>query len=249
MNLYATGREVAHKGGGSVAADYICMASHSSEMSTKRAYDKHEMSLDRDSVTQQCAEMHIGERIAAARTTKRWSQARLAEAINQAQTTISSWERGRTEPGRDDVERVAAALGLSPSDLEPASSSESTVPVVGYVQAGAEAVLFSAGQGPFDYVPAPPGSTAQTVAVEIRGESLGPIFSEWLVFYDDVRSPVTPDLYGKLCVVGLPDGRILVKQVKPSKTSGLYHLMSQTEGSLLDQEILWAAKVKNMSPR
>jgi len=69
------------------------------------------------------------------------------------------------------------------------------------------------------------------------------------VFYDDVRSPVTPDLYGKLCVVGLPDGRILVKQVKPSKTSGLYHLMSQTEGSLLDQEILWAAKVKNMSPR
>jgi hypothetical protein len=78
---------------------------------------------------------------------------------------------------------------------------------------------------------------------------LGPLFSEWLVYYDDVRSPITSDLFGKLCVVGLPDGRILVKQVKPSKLDGAYHLMSQTEGPLLDQEVLWAAKVKNMSPR
>jgi len=124
-----------------------------------------------------------------------------------------------------------------------------SVPVVGFVQAGAEAVFFAAGQGPFDYVPAPDGSSEKTVAVEIRGESLGPFFSDWLVFYDNVQSPVTPDLHGQLCVVGLPDGRVLVKKLKASREEGLFHLMSQTEGPLLDQEIDWAARVKAMTPR
>jgi hypothetical protein len=132
---------------------------------------------------------------------------------------------------------------------DPETAKPPTVPVVGYVQAGAEAVLFASGQGPFDYVPAPEGSSRHTVAAEIRGESLGPFFSEWLIFWDDVRSPITEDLIGSLCVVGLPDGRILVKKLKSSKVAGLYHLLSQTEAPIFDQEIEWAAKVTNMSPR
>lgn len=124
-----------------------------------------------------------------------------------------------------------------------------TVPIVGYVKAGAEAVLYSEGQGPFGRVPAPEGSTASTVAAEIRGDSLGELFSEWLIYYDDVRSPVTPDLFNRLCVVGLPDGRILVKKIRPSKTPGFYHLDSNTEGTLTDQEVVWAARVKQMTPR
>ncbi len=56
--------------------------------------------------------MEIGNRIAAARNYKGWSQARLAEAVGQAQTTVSSWERGRTEPSRADVARIAEALGV-----------------------------------------------------------------------------------------------------------------------------------------
>lgn len=150
------------------------------------------------------------------------------------------------------IEQLAEALETTPqwlmgSDAE--TLRPSTVPVVGYVQAGAEAVLFSAGQGPFDYVTAPEGSTEHTVAAEIRGTSLGPLFNEWLVFYDDVRSPVTEDLYGALCIVGLPDGKVVVKQIKPSRSPGLYHLVSQTEGMMPDQEVLWAAKVTAMAPR
>ena len=34
-----------------------------------------------------------------------------------------------------------------------------------------------------------------TVAVEIRGERLG---ARWLVYYDQVERPVTPELIGKL---------------------------------------------------
>ncbi len=122
-------------------------------------------------------------------------------------------------------------------------------PVVGHVGAGARATLYAEGQGPLGHVSAPEDASETTVAVEIRGDSLGAFFNEWLVFYDDVRSPVTPDLHGRLCVVGLGDSRVLIKQLRPSRTPGLYHLFSQTEEPILDQEILWAAVVTGMRPR
>lgn len=137
---------------------------------------------------------------------------------------------------------------LEEAGEEVAEHATDSVPVVGYVSAGAVAALYDAGQGPFDMVPAPEGSTPQTVAAEIKGDSLGPIFDSWLVYWDDVRSPVTPDLFGELCVIGLPDGRIVVKKLI-NAANGRFHLISNAEGPMLDQEILWAAKVKRMTPR
>lgn len=163
-------------------------------------------------------------------------------------STIYSYLDGTSDSLKGTTQdKIAEAFGIGADEMFGAKVA--TVPVVGYVQAGAEAVLFAAGQGPFDYVPAPEGSTDKTVAVEIRGESLGSFFTEWLVFYDDVRSPITSDLHNTLCVVGLPDDRILVKKIKPSQAPGLFHLLSQTEDPILDQEVTWAARVKTMSPR
>ena len=172
-------------------------------------------------------------------------------AVNAAtgvpKTTLYSYLGGKAQSLLGTTqEAIASAFGVAIDEM---FGGRMTVPVVGYVQAGAEAVLFGAGQGPFDHVPAPEGSTDHTVAVEIRGESLGEFFTEWLVFYDDVRSPITPDLHGRLCVVGLPGDKILVKLLKPSREPGLFHLLSQTEGPLLDQEVLWGARVKAMTPR
>lgn len=133
------------------------------------------------------------------------------------------------------------------ADLE--QGNRRTVPLVGYVGAGAAAHFFAQDQGPLDEVDAPEGSTEQTVAVEIRGESLGTIFDRWLVFYDNVQRPMTNDLVGKLCVVGLADGRILIKKVQRSRTRGLFHLVSQTEAPILDAEIEWAARVRLMMAR
>ncbi|MDB5432511.1 MAG: putative phage repressor [Caulobacter sp.] len=203
--------------------------------------------------------MSIGERILEARKSRGWSQQRLAAELAQAQTTISSWERGRTEPSREDAARIATALDVPLADLELGQEGGAApsrghprprrAPVVGYVGAGAVAHLYSAGQGPFDEVDAPENATDDTVAVEIRGDSLGSLFNEWLVFYDEVRSPVTPDLVGRLCVVGLPDGRVLIKKLTHARTEGFYNLFSQTEDPILDVEIDWAAKVTGMTPR
>jgi hypothetical protein len=98
-------------------------------------------------------------------------------------------------------------------------------------------------------VEAPEGATSDTVAVEIRGESLGELFDRWLVYYDDVRRPLTTDMIGQLCVVGLVDGRILVKKVRRGQLDGRFNLLSNTEPPIYDAEVEWAAKVRQMSPR
>lgn len=147
--------------------------------------------------------------------------------------------------------RVPAEWLLYGKTKKAASPAEppKTVPLVGYVGAGSEAYFFG-DQGKLDDVTAPDGASEETVAVEIRGDSLGPLFDRWLVFYDDVQRTVTSDQINKLCVVGLPDGRILIKKLQKSKgRNGFFHLLSNTEAPILDVEIEWAAKVINMVPR
>lgn len=179
----------------------------------------------------------------------------VADKMDMSIGHLSDLERGKRGVTSGVINGLASAYGVGIADLlaspETAGRSEEagTVPLVGYVGAGAEAHYYAEGQGPFDYVRAPPNSTPSTVAAEIRGVSLGPFFEEWLVYWDDVRSPVTPDMIGQLCIVGLPNGKVFVKKLQPSRTEGLFHLLSQTEEPVLDQEVLWAARVTNLSPR
>jgi len=198
--------------------------------------------------------MDIGERIAGARNEKGWSQTKLGKAVGQAQTTISSWERGRTEPTREDVARVASALDVPVAQLEFDDQTDPaerrTVPVVGYVGAGSKAHYYATGQGELDRVDMPLNGSLQSVAAEIRGESLGPVLEGWLVYWDDVRNPVTPDLHGRLCVVGLPNDQVLVKKIQPAGQPNHYHLISNSsESTMFDEEVLWAARVISMTPR
>jgi hypothetical protein len=74
--------------------------------------------------------------------------------------------------------------------------------------------------------------------------------NSWLVFYDDVRSPVTDDLVGWPCVVGLTDDRILVKKIIRNRRGG-YDLLSNSvsDDPIEDAKIEWAALVKFMRPK
>lgn len=167
------------------------------------------------------------------------------------QTTYLQHENG-TRPFKRAVDHYAARYDVSPEWLlwgRESPARKRTVPLVGYVAAGSEAHFYSSADSGLDEVEAPAGSTENTRAAEIRGTSLGPLFERWLIFYDDVRTPVTPDLIGKLCIVGLPGGMVLVKKLKSSPVPGFFHLESNTEPTLNDQEVLWAALVKQMMPR
>lgn len=197
------------------------------------------------------------ERLQQARENARFEQAiDAARAYGWTPSTYISHENGTRGLMPEVAERYAKAFKVTPEWLlygrkKPAGDglAPKAVPVVGYVGAGAQAYFDDPGDLSDD-VPAPDGATDHTVAVEVRGESLGPLFDRWLVFYDDVHRPVTPDQVNRLCVVGLRDGRILVKKIKKSAgRKGLYHLLSNEGPPILDVEIEWAAKVLNMVPR
>src|SRR5262249_41062843 len=102
-------------------------------------------------------------------------------------------------------------------------------------------------------LPAPPGAPVPPRSpAAARGPSSTPrtaFFNRWYVFYDDVHRPMTPDLIGQLCVVGLADGRVLVKQVQRGRSEGLYTLHSTTEKPIADVKIEWAARVNSISRR
>ena len=195
---------------------------------------------------------------------KRFKSARAAgKAMGIAVSTYGAHERAEAPGGRDygpnEALRYGRFFGVTPEWImtgrkpfpsdEPEHPPARKVRVVGFAGAGAEAHLYAVAQGDLDEVDPPPGLTEDTVAVEIRGDSLGAFFNRWLVFYDDVRRPVTPDLIGELCIVGLEDGRILIKQIQRSKTEGLFNLISSTEKPIADVAIEWAARVNSIGRR
>lgn len=168
---------------------------------------------------------------------------RLGRSIDRA--AVNKMVHDKRKITADELFALTEFLGVPAPDPQKVH----IVPLVGYVGAGAETHLFADGQGPFDEVEAPDGSNERTVAVEIRGESLGSFFDQWLVFYDDVRDPPGGDQVGKLCVAGLEDGRILVKKLARGTRPGTWTLHSQFEPPIYDARVAWAARVKTMVPR
>ena len=173
-------------------------------------------------------------------------------AIRDMRRALKSGRRSAGVSTRT-INALAPVLQTSPSWLLEATGDEEgegTVPLVGYVGAGDAAHFYAVSQGELDRVPAPKNPTKDTVAVEIRGESMGPLLNKWLVYYDQVRSPVTHDMFGILCVIGLPDDRVLVKRIRQTGKPGLFDLESNSgEEPIRGVAIMWAAKVKSIEQR
>jgi SOS-response transcriptional repressor LexA len=209
-----------------------------------------------------CIMSNLNERLRQARREAGYeSAADAAKAFGWKTSGYTHHENGTRGVKPDLARRYAKAFkkpvewllyGTQPKK-DQAADKPIKVPLVGYVAAGSQTYFFSdmRDEAEPDMASAPAGSSEETVAVEIRGESLGPAFDRWLVFYDDVRRPVTSDLIGELCVVGLDDGRIMVKKIQRSKSrNGLFHLISNgNEAPILDVEIDWAAPVIALTPR
>lgn len=182
-----------------------------------------------------------------------WQQHELAARLKVKQPTISRWMSG-AEPRYDKIRKIealAAKLGIAFSDgVHHNNGHLVTVPLVGVVEAGNTLVLYADGQGPLGEVEAPPNATRSTVAVEVRGDSMRGIAENgWIVYYDDRREPVTDDLLGgRICIVGLADGRVLVKKLQRGSGPNRFHLYSESAEPLFDQEVSWAAKVTWIKP-
>lgn len=207
-------------------------------------------------------------RVAAKKRDPRLTQGFVAEKLGVTPQAISGWERGG-RPDQDKLKAISRLYKVSvdsllekdrradPDELSsedvaaglPEPPKQKTVRLVGYVGAGAKGHFYRLADEDYTEVPAPPGGTDKTVAVEIKGKSFGPLLDTWLVYYDDVRSPVEPDMFGEVCVIGLSDDRILVKKIVSNGRGG-FNLLSNIpdEEPIENAEIEWAAKVIDIRP-
>jgi hypothetical protein len=132
---------------------------------------------------------------------------------------------------------------------QPKQSSTTKLRVIGYVGAAAQAHLYAVAPEDLEELEASGLVTESTTALEIRGNGLGSFYSHWLILYDDLRKTATPDLIGKLCVVRLKDGRVLVKQLQQGGARGQLDLISHAGPPIRNAGIVWAATVKAVIPR
>lgn len=159
--------------------------------------------------------------------------------------TINNMISGFRKISADELLAIAEITGVpAPNSRQPFMA-----PVLGKVSAGAVMHLAEDAQGPFDEVEAPEGSPETTVAAIIEGDSLGPHFNGWLVFWDQQPRPPGPEMNNKICVVGLDDGRIMIKRLARGSVPGTWTLLSQFEPPIYDANVKWATLVASMKQR
>lgn len=182
-----------------------------------------------------------------ARKTAKLSMAELARRAKTSRQQIERLETGEVRVSKDWAERLAPILQVAPEIL---IFDETTAALIGYAGAGAEVSYFAEGQGPFDRVKMPPGGSNRTVGVEIRGDSLGTLLNGWIAYYEDRREPPTDDLIGRLCVVGIEGGHVLIKRIaRRGRGPGTFDLSAPNTDVMFDQRVEWAAEVTAFLPR
>jgi transcriptional regulator with XRE-family HTH domain len=165
--------------------------------------------------------------------------------IENGQSYVSRW-MGGAEPKGKNYQRIIAlahelgVIGDMRSEDVAAGldkPQKKGVRIVGYVGAGAKGHFYAVAHDDYTVVSPPPGVTDQTVAVEIKGKSFGPLLDTWLVYY------------GQVCVIGLSDDRVVIKKIVSNGRGGFTLESNSGEEPIEDAEIEWAAKVIDMRPR
>jgi len=196
--------------------------------------------------------MSLPDRIRKIRRSLGLNQAEFADKLGCSQGSISRYESGGSEPGVDVLRKIAKIIGISLDELTENtvlfSSDVGKIKLVGYIGPGAAVHLFD-GQEPVSLVKGFSGATAETVAVEIRGEGLGKSLDGWLAYYGAVQVEITQALIGRLCAVWLEDGRVLVRKIERGQIAGSYTLTSSYDPPIYDARIVSAAKITHMEPR
>jgi len=175
-----------------------------------------------------------------------------AKAFGWTVSTYLGHENGDRNPSRAAAKRYARAYRVRWEWLlenEGAPGLKPAVKLVGYVERGSKVVFYPTGEVK-DCTELPPNVGVATVAVEVLGGSMrGVADSGWLFFYDDEKRPPTRELIGKLCVIALKNGDVLIRELQPSRKRGRYDLESATEPTLRDQQVSWAARITWIKPR
>ena len=184
-----------------------------------------------------------------------------ADCFNWNPNTYASNENGNASFGYERAKRYAAAFEVPASwlydgvetpdsDASPSQPRPILVPVIGRVGADTEGrVLFATGQDAGDLAPLPPGGSHKAVALLVVGHSMRGVADEGgLIYFEDQRTPPTPDMYGHVVVVETLEGEVLVKRLLRGSRGGRYDLESVVGPVRQDAKIRWAAHITAIIP-
>lgn len=148
--------------------------------------------------------MGTGERIQAARKAVKWSQDRLAKAVGVTRPAVSQWESGETEPTRDRLKLIAAALNVAERWLLDGDGTErgQLMAVRGEVAAGVWREVVDLELDPIPVAAHPAFPASAQYALMVRGSSINRVAadSEYLHVVDVLKSGIRPQS-GDLVVV------------------------------------------------
>jgi transcriptional regulator with XRE-family HTH domain len=184
-----------------------------------------------------------------------------ARRFNWNRNTYASNENGNAPFSYAAAKEYAVAFGVTAEwlydgagapepDAPPPPPAPILVPVIGRVGADTEGrVLFATGQDAGDLVPLPPGGSDKAVALKVVGHSMRGIADEGgLIYFEDQRTPPTPDMFGHVVVVETVEDEVLVKRLLRGSRTGRYDLESVVGPVRRDAKIRWAAHITAIIP-
>lgn len=202
------------------------------------------------------------QRLRDARISAGFDSARAAaKAFGWNTNSYASNENGNAPFSYGAAKKYAEAFGVTAEWLydgagapEPDAATPDPahllVPVIGRVGADPEgAVLFATGQGTGDLVPLPPGGSEKAVALRIAGHSMRGLADDGgLIYFEDQRTPPTPDMLGQVVVVETDTDEVLVKRLLRGSRRGRYDLESLSGPTRHDCRLRWAAHITAIIP-
>lgn len=200
-----------------------------------------------------------GERIRHVRieVLKLRSQEKFAELLGTGVTrgAVGNWELGK-DIGLKNLRAIAEVAEVSlewlteghgePPQGEARGNWRGGIALRGFVGAG-QAIY--AMDEPGETVEAPAGAKPDTVAVEVRGDSMYPAYQDGEILYYSRNLP-PHDMVNRRGVVKLADGRMLVKIVRPGSTPTTWRLQSINTlyPDMVDEVVDWVAPIDWVKP-
>jgi transcriptional regulator with XRE-family HTH domain len=197
------------------------------------------------------------ERLREARLAKGFeTAAAAADAFGWNRNTYASNENGNAPFSYRRAKDYASAFGVRPEWLYDAAGAmrptaeAGLVQVIGRVGANPEGVvLFATGQEAGDLAPIPPGGTDKAAALRVVGHSMRGFADDGaLIYFEDQRTPPTPDMLGQVVVVETDTDEVLVKRLLRGSRPGRFDLESVAGPTRHDARLRWAAHITAIIP-
>ena len=179
-----------------------------------------------------------------------------ADAFGWSRNTYASNENGNAPFSYRRAKAYAAAFAVSAEWLYDGAGGAQLpgdgglVPVIGQVGANPDGtVLFALGQDPAELAPIPPGGTARARALRVAGHSMRGVADDGaLIYFEDQRTPPSPDMLGHVVVVETDTDEVLVKRLLRGSRSGVFDLESVAGPVRQDARLRWAAHITAIIP-